>query len=145
MMHHNFMYLDLIKAVLNVSIAFEKEYREKSISTVILKILKNMMGSTFLAVVSSHFYYQQIRAAKMMLEHDGVSTLVESLNGDYGKSESLGISNLNCVGLCCIARHRSNERGPKRLRVKSIQLLHRKYRGASDSHQSGNQVREELG
>lgn len=50
------MFVDLMKNILTFGNAFEKEYNEKLVATSIVNIVKGMMGSAYLAGMSSQLY-----------------------------------------------------------------------------------------
>lgn len=79
-MCHDAKFLTLMEAMLNFTIAFEKEYSERLVATRNLDIVKSMTGSDFLAGMTTQFYYQFILPAKMVVRSGSVFPLVKSPN-----------------------------------------------------------------
>lgn len=87
-LHHNSMFVDLLKTILYFPIAFKKEeYRQTFVASRVFETVKNMMSSDFLTEMSAQLYYRYILFAEMVLRDDGVFSLVESLNGKNGNQE----------------------------------------------------------
>lgn len=55
--------------IMNLSIAFVNEYKERFAANRFVDILKDVMGSDFLTVMSFQSQYRYIRFAKMMWNH----------------------------------------------------------------------------
>lgn len=97
--HHDSKFVNFMKTILNITIAFEKEYSEKLVATGIVAIVKEMMASDFLTGMGAQSYYRFNRVFKMMMRHKVVLPLAESLNSDDDRSKSLSISHLDDIGL----------------------------------------------
>lgn len=57
-----------------------------------------MVRSYFLTRIRAQSYYEYTRVSTMLLTHESVLTVVESLNCDDCRPESLGISHVDNVG-----------------------------------------------
>lgn len=64
------MVVDTMNKILNVAVAFQKEYNEKLVATGIFEIVKHMIGSHFLTEMSTPSYYRHIPCPKISLRHD---------------------------------------------------------------------------
>lgn len=85
--------------MLNFSMDNDKEHKEKFVATLVVVILKVMMGFACLTEVSGQFYYRYIQAFKMMVRHKTVLALIETMNGDNYGPERLNISNSDNIVL----------------------------------------------
>lgn len=97
-------FVDPRTAILSLFIAFQKEYNEKFVATVVMNIVIDAMGSAFLAGRSAKFYYQSIQKVKVVLLHDSFLALLEGLNSNISVSKRLTSPVL--MTLCCAHRPR---------------------------------------
>lgn len=94
---HDFTFLDVMKTILHYSVVFAKAYTGKLVAARIVDIAKDMIRSDFHTAMSAQSYYGYIQVAKVILGHENVVSLEESLNGVNTKSKILEISHLNDI------------------------------------------------
>lgn len=68
-----------------------------------MNIVKDLMGSYFLACMRLRSNYQYFRVVKMMLRHESVFLFMKGRNGDDDGSNSLEIFDLDFFGLYEVA------------------------------------------
>lgn len=68
-------FVNLMKKTLNFSISFETEHNKKFVATHIVDIVKDIMRSEFLTVMSAQSYFQYLRFAEMFFRHGSVLIL----------------------------------------------------------------------
>lgn len=90
---------DLLKMILNLAIALEKNYSKTFVATVIVDIVKDMISYEFVTGLSAQCRYRYIPVAKMMSRHESVLPPVKSLNADDVRSKILVVSYLDEAGL----------------------------------------------
>lgn len=66
-----------------------EKYEKGFVTFWIAYIVEDMMSSDFLTVMNVHSHYRYIRIAKMMIKHNDILVLVESLDGANTRSKSL--------------------------------------------------------
>lgn len=93
------IFVGLMITFFNFAIAEEKKYDEKIFATGTVSIVKQMMGSQFLAGFSAHSYYRYILVSEMIFRFESILSLVGSWSAYIAGSKSLGISHLHDVGL----------------------------------------------
>lgn len=81
---HESFFVSVMNLILIVAIAFEYEYNKKFIATRTADIVKDIMSSDLWTVVITLFYNWYITVAKVILSHESVFTLAESLNSHAG-------------------------------------------------------------
>lgn len=111
----DFLFLDLMKMFLNLSIALEKEYHDKFIGTCIVDIVENMTGTAFLTRRSAQSYYRYILVSTIISTHKSDHALMESLNSDEAGLNILGIFHSDDIGLYMVTL----EEQPILIRVRS--------------------------
>lgn len=80
-------------------VVFKKSYSRRLGATQTMDILKSTIGSDFMKGTRAQSYYQNSLVSKRLLKHEGVIALVESPSSDDTIWNSLGISQLDDVGL----------------------------------------------
>lgn len=91
--------MEFWKTILNLTNAFEKEYKEKLVETKLFDFVKDMMHSALLTEMSVQRNYGYVRAARMKLQLESVSGLVGTLNDGNKMSKRLLVYHLNDEGL----------------------------------------------
>lgn len=75
-MHRNTTLLNVMKTILNITIASEKQYKEKLVATRIVDIVEYLIVSDFLTGIRAQSSYRLIRVAKMLLRYESILALL---------------------------------------------------------------------
>lgn len=104
-MSRNSLFVDLTNVSLKLSITLENEYSDKLVVTKIIDTVKDMIVLELLTELKAWFCYQYIRGYKVMLMHESILPVLESMNSSNNGPKRLGIFGLGYISFCVAIRN----------------------------------------